>query len=497
MKRNPWLLILAAVAVAMWILIPNLPGSGKKPDGAALSHKYCTSCHEYPDPSLLQRDIWVNGVLPEMGLRLGIGDKNNLLNRLPLKQFEHLLRLGIYPDTPLIPINDWHAIFAYYRDHSPVDRVPQAAHEPVNHGGGLFMPTTILSDSGRPGISTLARFVPERQEIWISRQSKDLQTFSLDGQRKLDIRMPSPIVDAIPRKETIFLGIGNMLPNEDRNGRLFTMDAQGGHPKLLIDSLHRPVQVISTDLDKDGKEDLVVAEFGFVTGQIRILNGRTDSTTVLTMQPGARNIHLRDVDKDGLPDLFVLFAQAKEQVSLFHNLGHGRFEEKVLLRFPPVYGSSYLDMADMNDDGLEDLILSNGDNADYSLSFKPFHGVRIFLNDGKGGFAEKWFYPAYGATKAIAADFDGDGDKDIAMIAFFSEPGKNGSFFYFENQGGMRFKPWDMNVPEANWLVMEADDMDRDGDIDLILGNFQFGPENEARPTRNIQALVLRNQTKR
>ena len=275
------------------------------------------------------------------------------------------------------------------------------------------------------------------------------------------------------------------------------MDEKGGHPRLLLDSLHRPVQMVRADFDKDGKEDMIIAEFGFVTGQVRLVDGRTGSNSVISAQPGARNIVIKDVDKDGLPDLYILFAQAREQVSLFHNKGGGRFREEILLRFPPEHGSSYMDIADMNGDGREDLILANGDNADYSLSFKHFHGVRICLNDGKGGFAEKWFYPSYGATKALAKDFDGDGDQDIAMIAFYAEPGRRESFLYFENLGGMRFKPWDMNVPDGLWLVMESDDMDGDGDADLILGNFQYGPDSIARPTRNIQALILQNGTRR
>jgi len=497
MKRNTWLLILASVAVALWILIPNLPGEKKKADGATLSRKYCVSCHEYPDPSLLQRDIWVNGVLPEMGLRLGIGDKNTLLNRMPLKQFAHLAKLGIYPDTPLIPIQDWLSIFAYYRDHSPVERPAQPKKDPVNHGGDLFSQTLIAADPDDNGQTTMVRFIPDRGEVWLGSRFATLQTYGLNGVRKLKFHTPSPVVDAIEQKEPILLSIGNMLPNEDRNGRLYSMNDTGGHPILLADSLHRPVQVVRADLNKDGREDLVIAEFGFETGQVRMIDGRSGVTSILSQQPGPRNIILRDEDKDGLPDLYILFAQAREQVSFFHNEGGGKFKEKVLLRFPPVYGSSYMDMADMNGDGLVDLILANGDNADYSLSLKAYHGVRIYLNNGKGGYEEKWFYPAYGATKAIAGDFDGDGDQDMAMIAFFSEAGMGGSFIYFENLGGMRFKPWDMKVPDGLWLVMESGDMDKDGDLDLILGNFQFGPDSIARPTRHIQALILKNQAKR
>ena len=47
-------------------------------EGRKLAAKYCASCHLLPDPSLLDSKSWENGVLPQMGPRLGIfyyGDK--------------------------------------------------------------------------------------------------------------------------------------------------------------------------------------------------------------------------------------------------------------------------------------------------------------------------------------------------------------------------------------------------------------------------------------
>lgn len=36
------------------------------------------------------------------------------------------------------------------------------------------------------------------------------------------------------------------------------------------------------------------------------------------------------------------------------------------MRFPPVYGSSFIELADFNNDQFPDLLYSNGDNGDYS-----------------------------------------------------------------------------------------------------------------------------------
>jgi hypothetical protein len=72
-----------------------------------------------------------------------------------------------------------------------------------------------------------------------------------------------------------------------------------------------------------------------------------------------------------------------------------------------------------------DLLYTNGDNADYSNSLKRYHGIRLFQNDGNFKFRQVWFYPLYGATKAVARDFDGDGDLDVAGIAFYPDFSRN------------------------------------------------------------------------
>ena len=86
--------------------------------------------------------------------------------------------------------------------------------------------------------------------------------------------------------------------------------------------------------------------------------------------------------------------------------------------------------------------MTNGDNADFTTSpTKPYHGIRIYLNRGNLRFEEAWFFHLNGAYKAIARDFDQDGDLDIAAISFFPdyERSPRESFVYLENQGGLNF----------------------------------------------------------
>src|SRR5260370_23674552 len=41
-------------------------------DGKQLAAKYCVSCHQLPDPLLIDRQSWERGVLPAMAKRLHI-----------------------------------------------------------------------------------------------------------------------------------------------------------------------------------------------------------------------------------------------------------------------------------------------------------------------------------------------------------------------------------------------------------------------------------------
>jgi hypothetical protein len=221
---------------------------------------------------------------------------------------------------------------------------------------------------------------------------------------------------------------------------------------------------------------------------------------ILREAPGAIKAYINDYNHDGRPDLWVLFAQGDEGIYLFTNKGNGNFETKAILRFPSVYGSSYFEFNDFNQDGYLDIVYTCGDNADYSPVLKPYHGVYVFLNDKANGFHQRYFFPIDGCYKAMARDYDNDGDLDIATISFFPDPRHpEENFVYLENEGNFNFRAY--SFPEAKlgrWLTMDAGDIDGDGKIDLVLGNFSIG----ARSISNSEQkqvppfLVLRNTHK-
>ncbi|MGH2647150.1 MAG: FG-GAP repeat domain-containing protein, partial [Ginsengibacter sp.] len=300
------------------------------------------------------------------------------------------------------------------------------------------------------------------------------------------------------------LCIGSISPSEKKMGRLYYPDSGAvlSHEQIKeFEKLARPVQFAEADLNGDGKKDLIICQFGNHTGKLSWFDGGDpEKEHVLKIQPGARKVEVRDFNGDGKPDIIALMAQAREELLLFLNQGNGQFVEKIIAQFPPVYGVSYFELADFNHDGHPDILLTNGDNWDLSPVRKYYHGVRILMNDGKNNFKEKLFIPFYGASKAMACDFDGDGDLDIAAISFYDDPDKpEQSFMYLENKGNLKFTASTTKLAaNGKWLTMDIGDIDKDGDTDIFLGSYLY---SMAEVTKLLykgvekfpQILVLRN----
>jgi hypothetical protein len=277
-----------------------------------------------------------------------------------------------------------------------------------------------------------------------------------------------------------------MNPNNGKFGRVQQLVrteelTQKKEPVVLFDKLARPVQTVAADLNKDKREDYITCEFGFRKGYLSWMENKGNGNFtrhVIKDYAGAIRAYVNDYNKDGLEDIWVLFTQEKEGIYLFTNKGKGEFFEEQLLSFPPIYGSSYFELCDFNEDGFLDIVYSCGDNNDYSIMLKPFHGVYIFLNNGKNQFSQKFFFPINGCYKVLARDFDNDGDFDLAAISFFADfqNRPEEGFVYLENKGNFVFHPY--SLPEAQlgrWLTMDAGDIDGDGYIDIVLGNFSRG----------------------
>jgi len=455
--------------------------------GEELAREYCQSCHQLPEPSLLDSKSWEKGVLPEMGPRLGIFNYGFVIYP---KVHDKNIGKDFYPRQPQLNLNEWQNIIDYYVATSPDSLPPQNRKEKIDDHLKLFQ-AQIPSLGMTNAATTYVKINPEdtTHPIVVCDALKgNIYFINRNFKIKDSIAGTGAIVDINYNKNYLLAcNIGILNPNNGRFGKveLINKEKEGHFLKdttAFIDSLQRPVQVTPVDLNNDGKTDYLVCEFGYLTGALswwENLGKNHFIKHVILNTPGAIKVYVQDYNHDGLPDIWALFAQGDENISLFTNKGNGNFDQQKVLRFPPSYGSSYFELDDFNKDGYPDIVYTCGDNADYSPVLKPYHGVYIFMNDGTNHFSKKYFFPINGCYKAIAKDFDGDGDLDIAAISFFAdyERQPEEGFVYLKNMADFNFQPYSLpEAGEGRWLTMDAGDIDGDGKIDLILGNFSIGP---------------------
>ncbi len=464
-------------------------------EGKRLSEIHCSSCHQYPGPELLPKQTWEEQTLPHMGPQLGIFEHNG--NRYPVERTPNLPE-NYYPSEQQLSDEEWQQIIDYYLVSAPDELENEEDYPPIVTDSLFFKAQTPgFREQKTPPMVSAVRFDDVNRLIYLSDASNSMfYIFDQNLEFKDRYQLLSAISDihfaneiSTPgRREFLATYIGDVNPSDALSGFVqmvwYEPDTeQGGPGEMFAENIARPVQGQFSDFDRDGNRDLLVNAFGHRTGELFLVNNAEDESArekeVLIDQSGCIESHILDYTGNGWPDIFVLCTQVDQSVYLLENKGEGSFERRRLLRFPITYGSSSFKLHDFNGDGHLDILYTSGDNADYSITYKSYHGVYIYLNDGDENFTREWFYPINGAYDAVTGDFDKDGHTDIAAISFFAnylEKPEEG-FVFFRGKGVLNFKPYHPPATSAGrWITMDVSDWTGDGYDDIILGNFSRGP---------------------
>ncbi|THH40075.1 FG-GAP repeat domain-containing protein [Neolewinella litorea] len=454
-----------------------------EPNARELVARHCGSCHLAPTPESLPRAVWEKRVLPEMGARMGMRTLGyDPAGQLSPEEYDLAVAHGFYPDVPVVSYDDWTAIRNYILERAPdilpappllrLDSLPGFAPHPLDVDGKGGSLVSFLGYG--PGGLAIGDGYGRLHRLDRAGQLDDL----------LSLRLPLVHYHPDSVSGDLLLEIGNIYPTEARNGTLYRQMPAGR--EVVADSLHRPVHLLVEDLDGDGQAEIVVAEYGNYSGALTLLRpddrGGFTRSRLLGAAGSTRTV-AADLDGDGRRDLVVLHAQGDEGIDVLYQRADGSFERQNLLRFSPVWGTSWFELVDFDGDGDRDIITVHGDNADYSNVRKPYHGLRIYDNRGDNTFIESYFQALPGATRVVARDFDRDGDTDLAVACNFADFATQpaAGFVYLENVTGSSNAPnfLSRSTPAAlagRWLTMEAGDFDGDGDDDLALGSFTLNP---------------------
>jgi hypothetical protein len=220
------------------------------------------------------------------------------------------------------------------------------------------------------------------------------------------------------------------------------------------------------DYDRDGNLDLtfVGRETGQTANQLQLYrnagNGGFEAPRALALGAEALSLAWGDYDGNGWPDLAVGFIGAPPQ--LFANSGG------TLAAAPPIdslttFYVTSLAWGDYDSDGDLDLLASQFDTTAGGLRVN-----RIYRNDGNNTFAV--VFPGSG-TRALDgawADFDADGDLDVA----FANQSTTSPLVLYRNTAELLSRTATnlTNLPSFTADVAWGD-YDRDGDLDLAVAN--------------------------
>ncbi len=293
-------------------------------------------------------------------------------------------------------------------------------------------------------------------------------------------------------KDVLVANLGHFAPTDAPCGSVIWLRGLGEgrfQPYTLLDGVGRVADVQAADFRGNGKLDLVVAVFGWRnTGEVLYLENQTTDWKkprflphVLDDRHGSIHVPIADINGDGKLDFVALISQEHETLVAFLNEG-GHFRKEEIWTAPhPAYGSSGIQLVDLNGDGKLDVLYTNGDSLDPPFLLRPYHGVQWLENQGRFPFQHHPLTSMYGVARAVAADFRGKGNKDIVAVSLLTAeefPQRKelqlDSMIYLEHTAPGEYIRHRLETVACDHFTCVAGDIYNDGSIHLVTGSFTF-----------------------
>jgi hypothetical protein len=496
-RRRFW--VLGAIVVAVAAAgggIAFFGSSGARetresPSSNAVIVGFCAACHRFPPPATLPRGRW----------RDRIAAMFEIVRTDPARRLEGLPSLE--------------ACVAYYESRAPealpaiastaekgpgrlrlerstyrvenLDPFPGVSHISLVHLFDDRNPEILVSEMRYGMVFVIQPAFPERRKRLLTRQTAQFHPCHAEVAD----------LDRDGRRDVLVANLGTVTPSDVTQGSVLWLQQRTDgsfNAVTLAERLGRVADVQAADFDGDGDLDLAVAVFGWRrVGNILLLENETQDWSapsftpiVVDPRPGAIHVPVTDLDRDGRPDFVALISQQFEAVVAFLNRGAGSFEARELYAAEhPNWGSTGIQLVDLDCDGDTDVLFSNGDSLD-DLTIKPYHGLQWLENRGGFPFTAHRLTDLYGASAAKAADLDGDGDLDIAASVFlpFIRPDNPNarrmeSVVWLEQTAPGTFERHSLGVTDCHYPTLELGDLDRDGDADILLGTMSMAKKGD------------------
>jgi len=302
----------------------------------------------------------------------------------------------------------------------------------------------------------------------------------------------------------------------NQNGNSFDND----NPIIIDNSIQDPYQVDVKDIDNDGKDDIIVSFWtnDNLSWYRNLGNGNFSSSNLISNTLyNSKSFSIEDIDNDGLKDIISSSnpSSIERKLSLFKNEGNGTVFQEIIINH--YYGNpNKIKIADLNNDNKNDIIVACNDIIwfeNYGTEFSSYkiissnnnttyqnfidiiiedinddghkdilgfnlNYISILTNNNDETFTDQIFQyaPTTSFRNPIYADFDGDNLKDLLVsiptsgsehhIGFIKRLDNNtfGTLQIIDiplHNGTSRYRIFDM----------DQNDVDNDGDIDIILSS--------------------------
>ncbi|MEJ1241762.1 VCBS repeat-containing protein [Chryseolinea sp. T2] len=258
------------------------------------------------------------------------------------------------------------------------------------------------------------------------------------------------------------------------------------------------------DVNRDGLTDIYIGGAKDQSGQLFIQqkNGQfiLSKQAAFEQDKGCEDMGsaMFDADGDGDDDIYVCSGGSEfSNVStalidrLYLNNGKGEFTRaNQTLPSAAFESKSTVKPCDYDNDGDVDLFV--GVRFVSSYYGVPSNGY-ILNNDGKGKFTEVSASAAPGLrgvgmiTDAIWSDVNHDGQQDLVVVGEFMAVK-----VFLNQQGKLAESPDKSGLARSNgwWNRIEAGDLDKDGDIDFVVGNHGYNSRFRASYSHPVEMYI-------